>query len=115
MQIPELSDLSLPQRMFAVGQYRLYRTPAPFMGINFFEVSMVGSIVLGEIVGLFGGWFYWHGFWGALVGGILAMWSVMLVYFCASLLCITFPQIRAARRFFRSGDGRQIIEMARNF
>ena len=113
LQVPELADLGEPQRLYAVMRYNAYRRTASVTGINFFEISLVGSIVLGEVVGFFGGWFYWRGFWNSLIGGILAMSLVMGVYFFGGILCITFPRIREARRFFRSDAGLQIIEKAK--
>jgi uncharacterized membrane protein len=113
LQIPELADLSETQRLYVLARFNASRRAASFVSINFFEIALVGSVVLGEIVGLFGGWFYWRGFWGALIGGILAMCVVMAAYFFVGLLCITFPRIREARRYFRSDGGLQLIERAK--
>jgi len=111
-QIPEVADLSEQQRLMALRMYKQHRRATESVSlsrINFAEVGLVGSIVLAEIAGFVGGWFYWRGIWGSMAGAILAMWLVMAIYYVVDL-CINLPKIR---RFFRSDIGRHVIDEIR--
>ena len=87
-KIPELGELSEHQRLVAFRRYQAYRTSPAVLRINFAEISLVGSIILAEIAGFVGGWFYWRGFWGSLIGAVLAMWLMLAIYYFVEM-CIT--------------------------
>jgi hypothetical protein len=108
-QLPELGELSEQQRLVAFRRFAAYRTSAAVSRINFAEISLIGSIILAELAGFIGGWFYWRGFWGSLIGAVLAMWLVIAVYYFVEMW-ITLPKIR---RFFQSEMGREIIREVR--
>ena len=106
-QLPEIARLSEEQRFTVLTYFRLYRTsPLKF---RFAEIGFVAFIILAEIAGFIGGWFYWRGFWGSVAGAVLAMWLVMAVYYFIDLYT-TLPSLR---RFLQSERGRFILEQSK--
>lgn len=106
-QLPELAHLSEQERLAVCMRYRMYHTQV--LRFHFAEVGFVAFIILAEIAGLVGGWFYWRGFWGSLAGAVLAMWFVMAVYYFVDLYT-TIPKLR---RFLQSEHGRRAVEEAK--
>jgi len=106
-QLPEIAHLSEQERLAVLMHYRMYRTsPLKF---RFAEIGFVGFVILAEIAGFVGGWFFWRGFWGSVAGAVLAMWFVMAVYYFIDLYT-TLPRLR---RFLQTERGRLILEHAK--
>ena len=41
--------------------------------------GLVVFVILAEIAGFVGGWFFWRGFWGSVAGAVLGMWFVRVL------------------------------------
>jgi len=106
-QLPELAHLSEPERSTVLFHYRLSRTSA--LRFRYAEIGFVAFIILAEIAGFVGGWFFWRGFWGSLAGAIIAMSFVMITYYIADVVSTAL----GLRHYVRSEQGRFILEHAK--
>lgn len=106
-QLPEIAHLDEHERLVVLLYFRHYRTsPLKF---HFAEIGFVAFIVLAEIAGFIGGWFYWRGFLGSVAGAVIAVLFVMIFYYFIDLYT-TVPKLR---RFLRTERGQFVLEHAR--
>ena len=106
-QLPELAQLSEQERLAVLLQFRMYHTSV--LRFRLAEVGLVAFIILAEIAGFVGGWFYWRGFWGSVGGAALAMWLVIGGYYLIDVNTM-LPKLR---RFLHTERGRLVLENAR--
>jgi hypothetical protein len=102
-QVPELSGLSKDQRRFAVSLYGLSRMGTP--GSRMMEGALVATLIPAMLAGSFVGYVLWHNsFIGLLLGGEIALFSVLCVLYFVNL-CFVAPKFRQ----FLQTDGCQFM------
>jgi hypothetical protein len=101
--------MSKVERGFVLSSYRSSRRPTS--GFRFFEYWVAVLMILAELIGLIGGWIFWHGFWGAVAGAICAMLCVAMLGY-ATHVCASLWKLH---RFFRSEFGRFILDRAKDY
>ena len=101
--------MSKVEREFVLSSYRSSRRPNS--GFRLFEYCVVALMILAELIGLIGGWIFWHGFWGSVAGAICTMLCAAMLAYTAHV-CVV---LRKLHRFFRSESGRFILDRAKDY
>ena len=105
--LPELAELSELGQTLVLLNFQSYRTSS--LRFRFAEIGFVAFIILAELAGFIGGWFFWRGFWGSLLGATLAMSFVMAVFYVADVLITRIT----LQRFLRSEQGKSVLATAK--
>jgi hypothetical protein len=103
-RVPELRGLGKPQRLAALMYYQANKIVTP--GSRTAEDAFVGTLVFAEIAGLAGGFaLYGNSFWGPLLGGQIAMASVMFAFYFG-MLYVEAPKFR---RFLKADHSQLML------